>query len=92
LKDKISMARIQRVLIYGSKTCALKVCSTQRLERTEMMMVRWMCGVIVKDRRSNQKLLDRLGIVWAADLMRHGRLRWFGHLERKGVKGCDSKC
>jgi hypothetical protein len=37
-------------------------------------------------------LLDRLGIVCVADVVRRGRLRWFGHVERKMAEDWVSKC
>ena len=92
LKGKIYKSCVQSVLVYASEAWALKVCDVQRLERTEMMMVRWMCGVTLKDRRSSQELLDRLGIVSVADVVRRGRLRWFGHVERKRAEDWVSKC
>ena len=33
-----------------------------------------------------------LGINCVADMVRHGRLRWFGHLERKSVDDWVSAC
>ena len=35
----------QSVLVYGSETLAMKVDDMQRLQRTERLMVRWMCSV-----------------------------------------------
>ena len=61
------------------------------LERTERMMVRWMCGMSLKDRRRSEDLCNLLGINCVADVVRRGRLRWFGHLERKSVGVCWQK-
>ena len=61
----------------------MRVADLQRLERTERMMVRWICGVTLKDRRSSAELLDLLSVVGVGDMVRCGRLRWFGHVERK---------
>ena len=57
------------------------------LEREECMMVRWMCGVSLKDRKQSEVLYSLMGIQSMAMLVRHGRLRWFGHLE--GKRGDD---
>ena len=35
---------IQSVLVHGNETWAMNVDDLQRLERSERMMVRWMCG------------------------------------------------
>jgi len=69
--------------VYGSETWPVKVEDVQRLERTERMMVRWMCGLRLKNRTSSEELNSRLGIVRITEIVRHGRQRWFGHLERK---------
>jgi hypothetical protein len=92
MKGKIYRACVQSVLVYGSETWALKVSDTQQLERTERMMVRWMCGVSLKDRICSQKLLDRLGIVGVAERVVRSRLRWFGHVERKSDDDWVLKC
>src|SRR5260221_433675 len=61
LKGKIYRACVQRVMVYGSETWAMKMEDMRRLERAERMMVRWMCGVTLKDRKTNEELLGRLG-------------------------------
>jgi len=44
-------------------------------------MVRWMYGVSLKNRISSKELSKRMG---AADVVRQGHLRWFGHFEHIG--------
>jgi hypothetical protein len=39
-------------MIYGSETSPMRVEDRQRIERTERMMVRHMCGVTFKDKKS----------------------------------------
>ena len=85
-----------RVLIYGSQTWGMRVADLQTLERTESMIVRWMCGVTLRDCRSSAELLDLLFVVGVGDMVRRGgRLRWFGHVERKMHASADdwvSRC
>ena len=64
----------------------------QRLERTERMMIRWMCGVKPSDRKSNVELSSRLGMESVSDVVRRGRLRWFGHVECKESDGWMLTC
>ena len=45
VKGKVYSTCVQRVLVYGSETWPMKAEDMKRLERTERMMVRWMCGV-----------------------------------------------
>jgi hypothetical protein len=44
---------------------------------SERAMVRWMSGVTLKDRKSSQELLGRLGVEDVVDVMKRGRLLWF---------------
>ena len=81
VKGKVYMVCVQRVMVYGSETWPMKVEDMQRLERTERMMVRWMCGVSLKKTISSVELNRRLGVVGVTEIVRRGRLRWFGHLE-----------
>ena len=80
MKGKIFRACVQSVLIYGTDTWAMKAENLCSLERTERMMVRWMCGVSLKDRKRSEDLYSLLGIQSVAKVVRHGRLRWFGHV------------
>src|SRR3989442_11721644 len=89
---KIYRACVQRVLVYGSETWPMKSDDMQRLVRTENNMVRWMSGVTLKDRRPSKKLRLGLGIEGVEEVVRRGRLRWFGHVERKEADDWVSKC
>jgi len=64
--------------------CWRRICSTRRLARTERMMVRWMCGVSLKNRLSSEELNGRLGVDGVANIVRRCIMRCFGHLKRKG--------
>ena len=55
-------------------------------------MLRWMCGVTSRDKVPTVELRRRLGIEGVAKVMRRGRLRWFGHVERKEVDDWVSAC
>ena len=72
--------------MYASETFAVKVDDMRRLERTERFMIRWMCGVSLRQRRTTRELLDSLGVEAVETVVRRGRLGWFGHVERK-VRG-----
>ena len=85
IKGKIYKACVQSVLTYGTETWVMKKANLQSLERTERMMVRWMCGVSLQDRKRSVDLYSLLGVQSEADVVRHGRLRWFGHLESRSV-------
>ena len=93
IKGKIYKACVQSVLKYGTETWAMKEANQQSLERTEWMMVRWMCGVSLKDRKRSVDLYSPLlGVQNMAEVVRRGRLRWFGHVERKSGDDWVSAC
>ena len=69
-------------MTYGSETWPMKMEDVHRLERAERAIIRWMCGVTLKNRTRSDELLERLGVESITDMIRRGRLRWFGHLER----------
>jgi len=53
------------------------------MERTERVMIRWMCGVTLKDRCKSEELRKRLDIEDVADVVMKSRLGWLSHLDRK---------
>ena len=62
------------------------------LQRAEMRMVRWMCGVQLKDRFPSMELRERLGIDDKTLALQQNRLRWYGHVLRKEGDDCVKKC
>ena len=55
-------------------------------------MVRWMCGVKLKDRLPSKELRERLGIDDIALVLQQNRLRWYGHVLRKEDDDWVKKC
>ena len=55
-----------------------------KFERAEMQMIRWMCGISLKDRRTNEELRRLVGVEPITTSIRSGRLRWYGHVMRTG--------
>ena len=51
----------------------MTVENVHRLERAERAMVRWMCGVTLKNRTRSDELLERLGVESITDVIRRGR-------------------
>ena len=62
------------------------------MERNENVMLRWMRGVTLTDKVPTVELRRRLGTEGVVEVMRRGRLRWFGHVERKEVDDWVSAC
>ena len=59
-------------MIYGSETSwVLNMEQQQRLERVEMRMVRWMCGVVsLRERKTNDDLRKMMGIESVMDVVK----------------------
>lgn len=91
-KGRVYQACVRSVMLYGSETWALKESDLQRLERNDMRMIRWMCNVTLKDRKSSLELRGRLGLDSIRNCIRTGRLRWFGHVERRDDDSWVKKC
>ena len=55
-------------------------------------MIRWMCGISSRDRRTNKELRRLVGVEPITTFIRSGRLRWYGHVMRKGHEDWVKKC
>ena len=92
MKGEIFRACVQSVLAYGTETWAMKAENRQCLGRVERMMVRWMCDVSLKDKKQSDVLYSVLDVQSVAEVVRRGRLRWFGHVECKNGDDWVSAC
>jgi len=50
-----------------------------------------MCGVTLRDRKRTAELVDCL-VVSVDEVVCHGRLRWYGHVEHKDKSDWVSEC
>ena len=78
-------------MTYGSETRPLLDVGL-KFERAEMQMIRWMYGISLKDRRTNEELRWLVGVERITTFIRSGRLRWYGHVMRKGDEDWVKKC
>ena len=62
------------------------------MNRTEMSMIRWMCGVQLNERKKSEELRKLLGLEPVSLMIKKSRLRWFGHLERKDDNDWVKRC
>ena len=46
-------------------------------------MIRWMCGVSMKDRKTSEELRELVGVEPITTVIKSGRLRWYEHVMRK---------
>ena len=74
---------IRPAMLYGSETWPTKIEDIRKIQRSEMRMLRWMTGVSLSERKSNEYVRSMLAIDDIAEVMQRNRLRWFGHVERR---------
>jgi len=67
-------------MLHGSETWPVEKENVVALQRTEMRMVRWMCGVKLKDRCPCKELREGLDIDDIALVLQQNRLRWYGRV------------
>ncbi|XP_047258388.1 uncharacterized protein LOC124890643 [Capsicum annuum] len=58
----------------------------------KMMMLRWLCGQIRKDRVRNETIPENVGLVLVEDKMQKVRLYWFRHMMRRGADAPVWRC
>ena len=46
-------------------------------------MIRWLCGVSMKDRKTSEELRELAGVEPITTVIKSGRLRWYEHVIRK---------
>ena len=78
-------------MTYESETRPLLNDVGLKFERAEMQMIRWMGGIYMKD-RTNEELRRLVGVEPITTVIRSGRLRWYGHVMRKGDEDWVKKC
>ena len=83
MRVKVYTESIRSCLLYGCETWAMRAGRESKMERTEMRMIRWMCCICLKERQPSTELGRCIGIEAIGDVMRRGRTRWHGHVERK---------
>ena len=69
-------------MLHAAETWAMKADTLNRLRRNDRAMIPWICNVKAKDEVSSDSLLTKLGIQDLDVVLRTGRMRWFGHVER----------
>ncbi|KAF3651248.1 Phosphoribosylaminoimidazole carboxylase, chloroplastic [Capsicum annuum] len=79
-------------MLYGTECWPVKNSHIQKLKVAEMRMLRWMCGFTRADRVRNEIIREKVGVVSVEDKIREVRLRWFGHVMRRGTDASVCRC
>jgi len=62
MRGRLYSICVQSSMLHGSETWPVRKESEVALQRAEMIMVRWMCGVKLQDRVLSKELRGRLGL------------------------------
>ena len=73
---------VRLVLFYGAETWTTKEIDLKLLEKTKMMMLRWIKGISLRDHLRSEKIRAELGVAQIRDEVKEARLRWFGYVKR----------
>jgi hypothetical protein len=85
LKGRFYRTAIRPAMLYGTECWAIKKTHARKMEVAEMRMLRWMGGHTRMDRIRNEVFRERFGVARISDKIKEGRLRWFGHVKRRGT-------
>ena len=69
-------------MTYGCETRPLLVDVGLNFKGAEMQMIRWMCGISLKDRMTSVELRRLVGVKPSTTVIRRSGLRWYGHVMR----------
>ena len=69
-------------MLHAAETWAMKADTLNRLRRNDRAMIPWICNIKAKDEVSSDSLLTKLGIQDLDVVLRTGRMRWLGRVER----------
>ena len=84
VRGTIYTAAMRSTMLYSAETWALRNEETEKLERTQAKMVRWMAGVRKASQVPGETLRRAFGLEPVSDVLRRTRLRWFGQIARRG--------
>ena len=78
--------------MHDSETWPMKVEHELKMNRTEICMIRWMCGVKLNERKKSEELRELLGLKIVCLVIKKSRSRWFGHVEQKDDNDWVKRC
>ena len=79
---------VRSSLIYGLETRPLLTDVWLKFEGAALKMIRWRCGISMKDRRTSEELRKLVGLEPITTVIRSGRLGWYEHGMRKNYEDC----
>jgi len=92
LTGKVYATCVRSCLMHDSETWPRKVEHELKMNRTEMNIMRWMCGVNLNERKKSKELRELLGLEPVSLMIKKSSLKWFGHVERKDDNDWVKRC
>ncbi|GJY11783.1 retrovirus-related pol polyprotein LINE-1 [Tanacetum coccineum] len=83
LNRKFYKVAIRPTMLYGSECWPIMKAQANRVEVTELRMLRWTHDKTIEDMIPNGFFRAELEVDSIIDKMREGRLRWFRHVKRR---------
>ena len=80
--SKVCTACVCSAMLHGRETWGWNILDLKQLCRNDRAMIRWICGTKDRVDTSSVSLLQKLGIKDITAVLRSGRLRWYGHVQR----------
>ncbi|KAG5575699.1 hypothetical protein H5410_055833, partial [Solanum commersonii] len=91
MKWRLASESFRPALLYGAEVLATKN-ACPKMHIVEMRMLRWMCGHTRSDKIRNEVIREKVGGASVVDKLREARLRWFGHMKRRGADTPVRRC
>ena len=92
MRGRLYSSCVRSSMLHGSVTWPVRKENVVALQRAEIRMIRWMCGVKLKERIPSKELRERLGVDDIALILQQNRLRWYGRVLRKDDDDWAKKC
>ena len=83
LKNKIYKTAIRPAMAHGGECWAIRKCEQNKMNTTEMKMLRWIQGNTRNDHIRNVTIREKAHIKPINTFLMKKRLSWFGHVQRR---------
>ena len=83
VKEKVYSSVVRPAIMYRLETVVVTKKQVEKMEVTEIKMLRFPMGVTRKEKIRNEYIRDTVKVERLGMMMREGRLRWYGHVMRR---------
>ena len=84
VKGQLYKTMVRPAMMYGIETLAVTKAQERKIQVAEMKMLRWSLGFTRKDKIRNDEIRKIMEVGDITDKMQETRLRWLGHVVRRG--------